>query len=125
MTAPVRRRFTTIGRIRDDLAADPTTLGMYRGLALTQWHSRVDDLPGALAVGEPEITVSDNLHYGCETVGEDDTPILGEAGQPVLDRDRLVMRVSGWVDMPQEVWERAEGEARRLAAQARHAERQP
>lgn len=63
--------------------------------------------------------------YGCEILDANDDPVFDDDGRPVLDRDRLVMFVAGWVDLPQDVWERsvAEDEARRLAALSAFMER--
>lgn len=127
MTAVVRRRWTGLRPVPDGIADSPAMLETLRRLTRESWLEQVADLPGAVPVGEPEITMSGNVLYGCEIVDSAGNPVLDETGRPATDRDRLFMRVSGWVDVPRDVYEasEAEGEARRLAALARHTERQP
>jgi len=121
-----RQRMTTIGRVPDGIAESPVMLAALRKIAVDGWRERVAALPGAAAVGDPEVTTPDNVLYGCEIIDADDEPILDEDGQPAVDRDRLFMHVSGWVDLPQDVFDQqeAEAEALRATALAAYAERQ-
>lgn len=126
IAARTRQRLHAIRPVPDGIADSDVMLDAFRRLTLDNWRERVADLPGAVVVGDPEVTTSDNMRYGCEILDADDNPYLDDDGRPVLDLDRLVMFVVGWVDLPQDVWERsvAEDEARRVAALAAFAERQ-
>lgn len=119
-----RQRLVIIGRVPDEWASSQR-LATFRRVAVWWWWERIAELPGAIAVDDPEVATSDNMLYGCEIVGPDNHPILDRNGQSVIDQDRLIMRVSGWVDLPQDVFDSAEpeDEARRIAALSAIAER--
>jgi hypothetical protein len=124
VTTTTRQRMTTIGRVPDGLAASPVMLDALLAHAADDWRERVMVLPGAVVVGDPDVTTSDNLLYNSEITDADGRPVLDEDGRPVVDRDRLFVQVSGWVDLPWDVWERVEAEAGRVASLAAFAERQ-
>jgi hypothetical protein len=105
MTDTVRRRYSTIGRVPDEIADTPALLDAICDHMADGWRERVAAMPGAATTGGLEITTSDNLHYGCEILDDCDSPVLDDDGVPLVDRDKLVVRVSGWVDVPLDLFE--------------------
>jgi hypothetical protein len=97
MTERVAERFAMMYPVYDTAADDPILLEMLEShVRGTGWDGFVERAGGTPYSRPDSVEHVLNHHYGLVLKDDDGTPILGEDGQPLVDRIRLHLVARGW-----------------------------
>lgn len=99
MTGPEPEKFTTVIPVVDEIANDEQLLAGFEAMALDEWYAELDR-HGTTPTGDPTVTREPNPTYGYTITDARGTPILDQAGQAGVDRNKLYIYVTGWATRP-------------------------